>query len=59
MFERVPTRFKLVVFAGVLLAGPITLFAFLLGGAYAGAAVLVALFFFFVILYMLAVRRYG
>ena len=59
MFEKVPNSFKLAALVGVLLAGPATLFAFLLGGPAIGAVTLVILAFFFVVLYMIAVRKYG
>jgi len=58
VFEKMPTWFKLSAFGGILLAGPATLFAFLLGGSNAGIAAVLFLFFLFIILYMIAVRKY-
>lgn len=58
MFEKVPASIKLTALAAALLAGPITVFAFIFGGAAGGAIALVAIFFFFIILYMIAVKKY-
>lgn len=58
MFERVPNSIKLTALAAALLAGPMTVFAFILGGPQGGAIALVAIFFFFIILYMIAVKKY-
>ena len=59
MPEKLPGAFKIAAICGFLLAGPVTVFAFILGGAYVGAAVVIAFSFFFVILYMIAVRKYS
>ena len=40
MFENVPHQIRMVAFAGVLLAAPVTFFAFLFGGFPAGATAL-------------------
>ena len=58
MFENTPPRIKLAFIIAALLAGPITVFSFILGGAVGGAIALVAIGFFFVILYMVTVRKY-
>lgn len=58
MFEKAPTSFRLAVLLCVLLAGPIAVFSFLLGGVYVGSAAVLLLFFLYIILYMIAVRRY-
>lgn len=58
MIKPSSSTFKLAAFAGILLAGPATLFGFLLGGPYIGAAVVIAVCFYFVFLYMIGVRKY-
>ncbi len=58
MFEKIPPVIKLIAGVAALLAGPITVFSFMLGGAVGGAIALVAIGFFFVILYMVTVRKY-
>jgi len=58
MFERIPGHIKLIAGVAALLAGPITVFSFILAGAVGGAIALVAIGFFFVILYMVTVRKY-
>ena len=58
MFDKVPLRFKLMAGVGLLLAGPVTLFAFLLGGSVAGAAVILAIALFYTVLYIVGVRKY-
>jgi len=45
--------------AAVVLAGPATVFAFLLGGAMVGGLVILLLALVFTAIYMLAVRRHG
>jgi hypothetical protein len=58
MLEKIPGHIKLIAAVAALLAGPVTVFSFILGGAVGGAIALVAIGFFFVILYMVAVRKY-
>jgi len=58
MFEKIPGLIKLIAGVAALLAGPITVFSFMLGGAVGGAIALLAIGFFFVILYMVTVRKY-
>jgi hypothetical protein len=58
MFERIPLRFKVMAGVVFLLAGPLTLFAFLLGGPAAGAAVILAIMLFYTGLYIVGVRKY-
>ena len=57
-FDRVPNRFWVMTLLGVLLAGPVTVYSFLWGGPVAGAAALLVVSFYFVILWMIVVRRY-
>jgi len=58
MFEKIPLHIKLIAAIAALLSGPVTVFAFMLGGAVGGAIALLAIGFFFVILYMVTVRKY-
>jgi hypothetical protein len=58
MFERIPPRIWIVATVGVLLAGPVTVYSFWLGGPGAGAMAIMAIVFLFVVLYMVAVRKY-
>lgn len=58
MFERIPLRLKLMAGIGFLLAGPLTLFGFLLGGSAGGAGVILAIMLFYTVLYIVGVRKY-
>ena len=57
-FDKVPTRMWLLLFLGVLLAGPVAVYSFILGGPVAGAAAVVGVVFYFTVLWMIMVRRY-
>jgi lipid-A-disaccharide synthase-like uncharacterized protein len=57
-FDKVPTRFWVMILLGVLLAGPVTVYAFLAGGPVAGAIALLAIAFYFVVLWIIIVRRF-
>lgn len=59
MLERVPPIYKIAAFLAILLCGPITVFSFLLGGANAGIAAILAIVFFFLALYIIVMRKYG
>jgi len=56
--KKIPTRFWVMAFIAFLLAGPVTFIGFLMGGAAGGAIAILSLVFFFVVLYMLVVRKY-
>jgi hypothetical protein len=56
--KKIPARVWVMAFVAFLLAGPVTFIGFLLGGAAGGALAILALVFFFVVLYMLTVRKY-
>ena len=58
MFEKIPPRLWIVAVIGVLLTGPVTVYSFWLAGPVAGAAAILSIVFFFVALYMVAVRKY-
>lgn len=58
MAKRIPAGFKLLGIAGVLLLAPVTVLTFIVGGGMAGMIAIAAFAFYFVILYMLAVRWY-
>lgn len=59
LLDRLPGGFKLIAFTGILLAAPSTVLAFLFLGPYTGLGTILFWVFFFVILYMIAVRKYG
>ena len=58
MFDKIPASIKLTALTVALMAGPLVAFSFILGGAVGGAAAVVGICFFLVILYMVAVRKY-
>ena len=57
-WKPVPTAVFVTAFLAILLAGPIVVYSFLLGGANAGIVAILAIVFFFVALYIIVVRRY-
>ena len=57
-WKPIPTAVFVVAFLAVLLAGPIVVYSFMLGGANAGIVSILAICFFFVALYIVVVRRY-
>jgi hypothetical protein len=59
MFERVPNSFKIAALAGVLLMAPATIVAILAGGVFAGMVTVLAFVMYFVVLYMVAMRKYA
>ena len=58
-WKPIPTSVFVIGFAAILLAGPIVVYSFMLGGANAGIAAILAVVFFFVALYIVVVRRYS
>lgn len=59
MFDKLPTSFKLIALAAVLGVAPATVFGFILGGAATGIIILLAFLFIFIVLYMVAMRKYA
>ena len=57
-FSRVPTHYWVLGLLGVLLSGPVTVYAFLWGGPVAGGISILAISFYFVVLWMIIVRKY-
>ena len=57
-WKPVPSVVYVIAFLAVLLAGPIVVYSFMLGGANAGVVAILAVVFFFVTLYIVVVRRY-
>ena len=57
-WKPIPTSVFVVGFLAVLLAGPIVVYSFMLGGSNTGIVALLAIVFFFVALYIVVVRRY-
>jgi high-affinity Fe2+/Pb2+ permease len=57
-WKPIPAAVIVLAFLAVLLAGPIVVYSFMLGGANAGIAAILTVVFFFVVLYIVVVRRY-
>jgi hypothetical protein len=57
MIHKIPPPLLLLAVAGILLAGPAILFAFLLGGPAVGLAAVLLFFLYFSALYILIMRR--
>ena len=57
-WKPIPPAVFVVAFVAVLLSGPIVVYSFMLGGANAGIAAILAIVFFFVALYIVVIRRY-
>jgi len=57
-WKPIPSAVYVIAFLAVLLAGPIVVYSFLLGGGNAGVVAILAIAFFFVALYIVVVRRY-
>ncbi|MEA2735480.1 MAG: hypothetical protein QOE14_1931 [Humisphaera sp.] len=57
-WKPIPTAVFVVAFAAVLLAGPIVVFSFMLGGANAGIVAILLIVFLFVAMYIIVIRRY-
>ena len=58
-WKRVPTAVYVIATVAFLLSGPVVVFSFLLGGSTAGVVAVLGVFFFFVALYIVVVRRYS
>jgi hypothetical protein len=59
MFGKIPPTYTITIIVVVLLSGPITVFSFLLGGANAGIAAILAICLFFLALYIIIVRKFS
>ena len=59
LLDRIPDSFKVLAFVAIPLAPPTTVIAFLGLGLYYGLGAVLFWIFFFLVLYMLAVRKYG
>ena len=57
-WKPIPTAVFVIAFLAILLAGPIVVYSFLLGGANAGIVAILAVVFFFVAMYIIVIRRY-
>ena len=57
-WKPIPTAVYVVALFAILLAGPIVVYSFMLGGTNAGIVAILAICFFFVTLYIVVVRRY-
>lgn len=59
MFQKIPPSYSITIVVAILLCGPITVFSFLFGGINAGVAAILTIFFFFLALYIIIVRKFG
>ena len=59
VLDRIPNSFKVIAFVGMLLAAPTAVLSFFALGLYYGLGAILFWVFFFLILYMIAVRKYG
>jgi len=57
-WKPIPNVVYVIVFLAVLLAGPLVVYSFMLGGANAGIVAILAIVFFFVAMYIIVIRRY-
>jgi hypothetical protein len=57
-WKPVPTSVFVIAFLTILLAGPIVVYSFMLGGANAGIIAILTIVFFFVSMYIIVIRRY-
>lgn len=57
-WKPIPTPIFVMIFLAILLAGPIVVYSFILGGANAGLAAILVIVFFFVAMYIVIIRRY-
>lgn len=58
MADGIPTSVKWMAFLPLVIGSPVTVFAFFLGGAYVGIGVLLAILLYYVVLYIVGVRKY-
>ena len=57
-WKPIPSSVYVIAFLAVLLAGPVVVYSFMLGGANAGIVAILAIVFFFVGMYIVIIRRY-
>ena len=57
-WKPVPTAVYVIAFLAVLLAGPVVVYSFVLGGSNAGIVAILAIVFLFVAMYIIVIRRY-
>ena len=58
-WKPIPTVVFVIAFLAILLAGPVVVYSFLLGGANAGIVAILAVVFFFVAFYIVVMRRFA
>ena len=56
--EKIPTWIKAMVGIGVLLMGPLMVLSFWIGGASGGIVAVPAIFVYFIVVYIVGIRRY-
>ena len=59
MFERLPTALKAMIVGGVLLIGPVMVLSVIFGGTRAGIWAILIIMIYFMVLYIVGVRRYS
>ena len=57
-WKPIPTAVYVIAFLAVLLAGPVAVYSFVLGGANAGIVAILVIVFLFVAMYIVVIRRY-
>ena len=57
-WKTIPTSVLVLLVAAVLVSGPAVVFSFLFGGANAGIVAILSVFFFFIAIYIVIIRRY-
>jgi hypothetical protein len=57
-WKPIPSALLVIAFLAVLLAGPIVVYSFMLGGSNAGIVAILTVVFFLVALYIVIIRRY-
>jgi len=57
-WKPIPTAVYVIAFLAVLLAGPVVVYSFVLGGSNAGIVAILAIVFLFVAMYIIVIRRY-
>jgi len=58
MFQTLPTALKVLIVAGVLMVGPVMVISFLLWGTPGGIGALLFILVYFMVIYVVGVRRY-
>ncbi len=57
-WKPIPPLVPILAVAAFLISGPVVVFSFLFGGANAGVAAILGVFFFYIAFYIVLIRRY-